>query len=491
MKDQSEIDKGFLKDRMKDFQVDPPESVWNQISARAGGRDRKGVLIIILAAAASVALAVTLGINYFTRDIPEMVQLSSEPASRITSPGQMDQADQIPVREDPAGTLSASNQETDPGRVEKATGISPDAMPLDQKPLDLEGPVGPGDARTKTAARESRDKAVENAVAEGETLEETAVPEGETLAVIAVPEGETLEETAVPEEETLAATGDPALEVEAIPESGSADPGTMVSLEPVPSRNPRWVLGAVLSPLYSFRDAASGAVTGDADHESGMLAYSAGMQVGYRPTGRLAVESGIYFNRTGIAIGADGIQLTRSEYDYSPMGVEAGSADVMAISNSMGNIVSFSGDIYVNSYKLNATYDANTVNNSFNSEVYADQGIEQHLDYLELPLNLRYTLVDRSIKLQLVGGVSTNLLVNNYITMDTPDGPAEIGYLTNIRTVNYTGNAGIGLAYHFLGHLSLSLEPRFRYFLNSINDESLPVTRPYSIGVYTGLSYFF
>jgi hypothetical protein len=99
--------------------------------------------------------------------------------------------------------------------------------------------------------------------------------------------------------------------------------------------------------------------------------------------------------------------------------------------------------------------------------------------------------VDRSIKLQLVGGVSTNLLVNNYITMDTPDGPAEIGYLTNIRTVNYTGNAGIGLAYHFLDHLSLSLEPRFKYFLNSINDESLPATRPYSIGVYTGLSYFF
>jgi hypothetical protein len=145
----------------------------------------------------------------------------------------------------------------------------------------------------------------------------------------------------------------------------------------------------------------------------------------------------------------------------------------------------------VNNYKLNANYDANTVNREFAGEVYADQGIRQHLDYLEVPFNLRYTLVDRNIKVQLVGGLSTNLLVSNYVTMETAGGTSEIGYLTNIRSVNYSGNAGIGVAYYFLDRLSLSLEPRFRYFLNSVNDATLPSTRPYTFGLYTGLNYLF
>jgi hypothetical protein len=115
----------------------------------------------------------------------------------------------------------------------------------------------------------------------------------------------------------------------------------------------------------------------------------------------------------------------------------------------------------------------------------------QHLDYLELPFNMRYSVIDRTFELQLVGGLSTNFLVNNYVTMDTPDGPEEIGYLANIRNVNYSGNAGIGMIYHIHKQFSITVEPRFRYFLHSVNDATLPSTRPYSLGLYTGLSYTF
>jgi len=121
----------------------------------------------------------------------------------------------------------------------------------------------------------------------------------------------------------------------------------------------------------------------------------------------------------------------------------------------------------------------------------ADEGIRQHLDYLELPFNLRYSVVDRDFELQLVGGISTNFLVNNYVTAATESGPEEIGYLSNIRSVNYAGNAGLGMVYHFHSKISLRLEPRFRYFLNSVNDATLPSTRPYSLGLYTGFSYTF
>jgi hypothetical protein len=276
------------------------------------------------------------------------------------------------------------------------------------------------------------------------------------------------------------------------------DAGEATLQEPLPEmdktwrEDPRWMVGAALSPLYTFRDVESQAMAMSSDYESGTVSYATGVQVGYRTTRRLAIESGVFYNKMGIDIGAPGIQLFSNEADFAPIGNGIDQSNIMAISNSVGNIVSNSGDIYVNNYKVRADYQSNSPTDSWaGPAVSADQGIRQNLDYLEVPLNLRYTLVDRSIQVQLVGGMSTNLLVNNYVSMETPDGTTEIGTLTNIRNVNYSGNAGIGLIYHFLDHFSLSLEPRFRYFLHSVNDATLPSTRPYTFGLYTGLNYLF
>lgn len=163
----------------------------------------------------------------------------------------------------------------------------------------------------------------------------------------------------------------------------------------------------------------------------------------------------------------------------------------MAVTNTVGNIVSNSGEIYINNYLLNVTNENNNLDAGITQGVNAEQGIQQHLDYLELPFNLRYTVLDRDFKIQLLGGMSTNFLVNNYVTMEIEGQSQEIGYLSNVRNVNYSGNAGLGFVYQFLDQLSLSVEPRFRYYLNSVNDASLPSTRPYTFGIYTGINYFF
>jgi hypothetical protein len=252
------------------------------------------------------------------------------------------------------------------------------------------------------------------------------------------------------------------------------------------------MLGAAISPLYSFRDAEASVMAGAGVHESGILSYSSGMQVSYRRHSRLAFETGIFFNKTGVAISATGIQLLSQQSDYLVLGNGSERADIKAVTNSVGNIISNTGEIYVNGYKLNAQNSTEALtDNAMEKLASSSSGIEQHLDYLELPFNLRYSVIDRTFELQLVGGLSTNFLVNNYVTMETADGQEEIGYLSNIRNVNYSGNAGLGMIYHVSKNLNLMLEPRFRYFLNSINDSSLPSTRPYSIGLYTSLNFTF
>ena len=466
--------KGFLKEKMSDYRVDPPESVWRAVSARLSGRNTRRLIILTLAAAASIALAITLGVNYFRPELPGDGQLSV-----AEGPDQREEIREKTLEEKVLGTIGQIEKENS----ETATPSSPDIE--ERTPLNRELP-----------GRES----VRERVAVSGEIRETGI---QTEVNVPVPDSQVAEQTQEEDAEldtgfAEAAKENVTDEVEATAQKEpSTDSGGELQNpeayypEETVSKDLKWNIGAAMSPLYSYRVAEGEAVAGTPDHESGLISYSGGIQVGYKVARRLALETGVFYNKMGIAIGAPGIQVNRNEFDFAPLGAEVWESNILAVSNSVGNIVSSSGDIYVNNYKLNASNDADQFNREFASEVYADEGIQQHLDYLEVPFQMRYALLDRSLKINLVWGLSANFLVNNYVTTRTAGETSEIGYLTNIRNVNYSGNAGIGLAYHFLNRFSFNLEPRFRYFMNSVNDDTLPSTRPYSFGLYTGLSYLF
>ena len=465
MNDQINNGKGFLKDKLGGYQADPPEQVWNSISAGLGGRSRRRMIIITLSAAATIALAITLGINYFGPEQTDTTGIAETQRQAPQTPG----IESMPETESGSDHTPIVARETLEDRVVRTM------EEVAEEPI-----MGEPTQEVLAVSQEALAVSQEVLAVSQEVLVVSQEAPVESTEVIAEAPAEPAEEQA-----------------QVLVDEPSEDPGDELPLDPFPviedegKRDPRWIIGASLSPLYSFRDAESAVIGNTAEHESGLVSYAGGVHVAYRTTSRLAIESGVFFNKMGISIGSPGIQLANRSYDFAPLGAEVASSNVVAISNSVGNIVSKSGDIYVNSYKLDASYADNTIEEYTSSEVFADQGIRQHLDYLEVPFNLRYTLIDRSIEVQLVGGMSTNLLVNNYVTMETAEGHVDIGYLTNIRNVNYSGNAGLGMVYHIQEQFSLRLEPRFRYFLNSINDTSLPSTRPYAFGIFTGLSYRF
>ena len=447
MSDQTDMNSGFLKEKLGSYQVDPPEKLWNEISGQiANGRKRRGMYILLLATAASIALAITLGIHFLGPDLPQQQSFMEAPRVEEEAPKENVQEGQVKQNED----------------------SSPDQKESIQ--LEIE------EARETQLAQAIDQEQVESMVVDPPEvdLQNEAVAEGETEAVLD------------PEP-----TSDPVALI--LPDT-ALEPGTELFpiIEQTKRRDPRWMVGAAVSPLYSYRDAEAVSMPSNAA-ETGMLSYSTGVQVSYRRNSRLAFETGIYYNRTGIAIGAPGIKVFSQRYDAMIFGAGSELADITTVSNSVGNIVAHSGDIYMNEYKINAENNANaSISDDVLTQIQtSESGIQQHLDYLELPFNLRYSVIDRTIELQLVGGMSTNFLVGNSVTMEGPSGREEIGYLSNVKPVNYSGNAGLGMIYHFSNKLNLILEPRFRYFLNSVNDASLPSTRPYSMAFYTGLSYTF
>ena len=440
MSDQTDMDKGFLKEKLGNYRADPPEKVWDSISAQIdNGSKRRGMYILLLATAASIALAITLGIHFFGPDLPQE-------QSRMEEPRVEEGAPEIAIQEE--AKLAVTIQQ-----AEKEEADTPVLPEKEQNPDP--DPIG-----------------------SIETLVEADLANEAELAN---------EADAVVDPEP---TSDPMVLL--LPDTAdelSTDPFPIIEQDK--HRDPRWMVGAAVSPLYSYRDAEAVDMPSN-QAESGMLSYSTGVQVSYRRNSRLSFETGIYYNKTGIAIGAPGIKVFSQRRDALVFGTGSEQADINNVSNSVGNIVAYSGDIYMNEYKIFAENNSDaTAYDVLNELKASESGIQQHLDFLELPFNLRYSVIDRTIELQLVGGMSTNFLVGNSVTVEGPSGREEIGYLSNVNTVNYSGNAGLGMIYHMGKNLNLILEPRFRYFLNSVNDASLPSTRPYSLAFYTGLSYTF
>jgi hypothetical protein len=120
-----------------------------------------------------------------------------------------------------------------------------------------------------------------------------------------------------------------------------------------------------------------------------------------------------------------------------------------------------------------------------------DARLEQYFHVLEVPFLARYNIIDRAVNVNILGGLSTNFIVGNEVYLSEGGTESYFGKTSSINTVNYSGNVGIGLDYEMNKNFLFSIEPVFKYYLNSINSENLISARPYNFGFYTGIRYIF
>ncbi len=252
----------------------------------------------------------------------------------------------------------------------------------------------------------------------------------------------------------------------------------------------RWAIGTQVSPMYSYRSIEtqneSMALADNFNQsESGTLAYSGGINVNYSPLKRLSLQSGVYYSRYGMNVD--------NAYVFENTTAYAGSnTKFYSINNSSGTI-----DIENNpsvDYVTNKGERKNHMNLADVSEtdLQVNSGkIIQSFEYIEVPLILRYRLIDRKIGFNFLGGLSTNLLVGSNTYYHGNGDREKIGKTTDIKPFNYSSIVGLGLDYTISEHLNINLEPTFHYYLNSINQSSVIRSYPYSFGIFTGLRYNF
>lgn len=129
--------------------------------------------------------------------------------------------------------------------------------------------------------------------------------------------------------------------------------------------------------------------------------------------------------------------------------------------------------------------ESETLNLAFSRTGYLDQ----HLGFIEVPLEMEYAIINKKIGLSLIGGASTLFLNENEVSLKSQNSTTALGEANNLNNVSFSTNIGIGINYNLSPQFQLNLEPIFKYQLNTFNNSS--GLNPYFFGIYSGLNFKF
>ena len=252
----------------------------------------------------------------------------------------------------------------------------------------------------------------------------------------------------------------------------------------------RWHVSGQFAPMQSYRVVSSvpaGLRKSDFDDaESPLITYSGGISLSYRAFKRLSIQTGVLYTQMGQSIN----DVTPVNYlwgavssnnQYTKNFVRTSSGSVSVVSNLKSDV--------------NSTYSS-----YFNSEPMAintptssttKYQLIERIDYLEIPLTVRYKVIDRKISFQVLGGMSANVLLDTNVFIDNGSEALKSGTILMARPVNYSSTLGLGIEYLLKKNLSIALEPTFKYYLQSYTTNSKIGTNPYAIGIFTGAVYRF
>jgi hypothetical protein len=476
MSKKKHIDKLF-KDRFDDFKATPPPHVWKNIQAKLKKEeeDRKVIpLWFKLGGVAAVLALMFIAGNLifnpsgkYDQDITDqdLDQIESEIKKDSTIEKTLIDSNEITIEED----VIAPEGEVEKSRTVNSNNIIKNKTPLPEVKNDIA-------AQTE---KSSKEKIIQKIVAETEdAISDDPKTEVESLIRKDLPVSE------VEDTEAVTSTEDEAEKVEeklgenkrsifdAIEEENEKEVVATVNREP----DHRWEVAPNFAPVYynTLGEGSSIDPTFSDNAKTGDVNFSYGVQVAYNFTDRLSLRTGV----------------SKVDLSYSTQDIELGTGPVSVALKSVDY-----GDKQIVLTALDKGTLASQDNNGGFGQIIpkstsGDAVINQNLNYFEVPMELRYTLINNKFGLNMIGGFSTLFLGSNEISVSAGDFESVLGEANNLSSVSFTTNVGVGLRYLFSEKLMFNIEPIFKYQLNPYTDSSVDF-KPYYFGVYTGLSLKF
>lgn len=464
-----------IREKLDGFSAVPPPHVWDNIQTQMDAMQKKRRLAYIgwISAAAVVVLAFIAGWFFNDKTIveqPVMVeQQVTVPATDKDVANQQENRIETTNREskDDADMFIAENKEK-PVSTESQPKSITTSLFAEDKNIDSQSQTHDVERRDSYSLLERIETIFTPNLSE-EPLKE---------------KGREIEVTMItPADEVLIAENLRNLDIEKSPERG-------------------WIVGAQVSPGYSshsanHNDDYSRNMTYDSN--DGGSNVGGGISVQYKTSKRLRVESGVYYAKDGQKAQNSFNLFARNDLDYTaaPEASYDGSApafsNVVQTGSSGIAMNSTAGVIEMKTAPRGANISANleNTNDALANRMYADGEFSQVFEFVEVPLYLRYSVLDKKLGVDILGGINAGFVIGNNAYLDNDYGVQNIGSTADISTLNFSGTVGVGFNYMMGKHFSFALEPRLNYYLNSINSNPDIDYRPYRIGVYTGVYYEF
>ena len=448
--DSSKIDEIF-HNGLKDYEVAPPYEVWEDIVVHVAERRRRRKRRIYLQIAASLIVLIVAGSLFLTQS-DFLIDSDSPTRSIAENQSFSNMVEEPPSQSPPANAI----EEKSP--APESSGSAPVVVSKAQNPEEEfemnTGSIASLSVEDERSTEFLKEKTpmISGIASNSDVSEDLVTSEPETYTI-----NTSNNDNFVPAENVAVASDLP--------------------------KTTHFSLKATMAPVMSYRRLQNNASRLEYNtSESELFSYSGGVNFGYKLNKRWSVHSGFYYSQIGQTVN----KIRLGSDDFAQYGDET----FIRLNNSLG-------EVEVEPTKLLSAKPPENIQNIVNGNrllkfsYKLDASVVQRFEYVKIPLMLEYTMIDKKIDVNLVGGLNSNFLVNEGVYLKNQTGNSRlIGNTTNIRQFNYSGALGLGFEYNLTRQINMYFEPHMDYFLNPIN-YSETKTYPYSFAVHTGLSVTF
>lgn len=232
-----------------------------------------------------------------------------------------------------------------------------------------------------------------------------------------------------------------------------------------------WIVSSSFSPVYMNLNGTGSTL--DSKFAENSKSYQTSMSYGvglqYALNNKWTVRTGI--NALNFEYNTNNIVYYYSSNNTGLENVnENGTGIGIVIENPNAKDIAYNGgDVVTTRYKAN---------------------INHRINYIEVPLELSYKIVNKKFGVDVIGGVSSIFLNDNRVSLISAESNLNIGEANNLNKLHFSTNLGLGLRYNFMKNLQANMEPMFKYQINTYNGNAGNF-KPYFIGVYSGISFSF
>jgi len=477
MEEKKHIDRLF-QEKLKDFEMNPDASIWTNIENQLVKKRKKRVLPLWLrigGVAATLLLLISSGIWFFnSSDNEDTIKEQIIAPIIITDTKKEDILKNGDNNNSTDQTLETVVESKTEGETKEATTTTTEnrssiAIQQNNTTSPIKN-IAQG-STIKNSNNNSKNKSIEST---SNIISKTDNPQ------LSIDKIKFSNEGLQPKEgEAIASNKTPAILEENKQDLGEiveSDENTITLKEEEDSKK-KWSVGSAVAPVYfsSLRSGSPIDVSLATNEKSSDISMSYGLKVNYKINDKLSLQSGISSVELGYQTKNVSALITSSEALTNSTNIDTNVKGFEIITMSNDNIA-------VQSQELTAPQQRGLT--SLNGD------LNQFMNYLEIPTEVKYTMIQKKAGLHVIGGVSTYILYKNGVTLSNFDGTVALGEASNLNELNFSGNIGLDFDYELNKKLYINVSPMFKYQFNTFS-KSAGGFQPYSLGIYTGLNFRF